>query len=114
MPSVSLRRHLVALTLAALLTLPSLALAAPRTQAHPQAVHASFASQLWGFLQHLWAGEGMPIDPNGRLGRGTLAHVSGASGMSIDPDGRATCQSPTSPVTPSGDAGMLIDPDGAH
>ena len=61
MPSLSLRRCLVALTLAALITLPSL-------------VHA----------------EGMSIDPDGRatahVSPGS-ANAEGDAGMSIDPDG---------------------------
>jgi hypothetical protein len=120
MPSISPRRTLLALTLAALLALPSLALAAPRYPASAAAPEAHAGqgvfTQFWSFLQHLWGAEGMSIDPNGRATaapapRG-LTHVSGAEGVLIDPDGRA--KATPAPTHVSGDAGMLIDPDGRH
>jgi hypothetical protein len=119
MPSLSLRRNLLALTLAALVGLPSVTLAAPRGQA-PEAARAAqvgLSSQFWSFLQNLWGAAGMLIDPNGRATATTprgLAHVSGAAGMLIDPDGRMAAPPHQGPTHVSGDAGMLIDPDGQH
>jgi len=87
MPSLSPRRTLLALTLAALIGLPSLALA-----------------------------EGMSIDPDGRMMAQTphgLTHVSREAGMLIDPNGSPTSATPA-PTHLSGDSGMSIDPDGQH
>jgi len=69
MPSVSLRRTLAVLALAALVGLPSATLAAPSGRS-PEAVRTSVAGQgafarIWSLLHSLWGEEGMTIDPNG-------------------------------------------------
>jgi hypothetical protein len=118
MPSVSLRRTLAVLVLAALVCLPSAAFAAPSgPPRHVQAEQGVFA-RLWSLLQRFWGEEGMMIDPNGAHaavtpGRSSMTHLSGAAGMLIDPNGVPT-QAPSNPNQVSGDAGMMIDPDGSH
>jgi hypothetical protein len=121
MSSVSLRRTLAALALAALVCLPSVALAAPSGRS-PEAPRSAVADQgvfarIWSLLQRLWDEEGMTIDPNGSHaattpGRSSITHLSGAAGMLIDPDGAHAF--PPSSNQVSGDTGMSIDPDGSH
>ena len=66
MSSISPRHTLLALTLAALIGLPSLAAAAPRPQrAAPREVHPGRTANAWTFLRHFCGFEGMMIDPNG-------------------------------------------------
>jgi hypothetical protein len=104
MPSISPRRTLLALTLATLVGLPSLALAAPRVQAPESAreAHAGLFSHFWSFFQHLWGAEGVLIDPDGRAKAASApqgpAHVSGDSGMSIDPLNRKPRSGPDPPA----------------
>ncbi|HZF11638.1 MAG TPA: hypothetical protein VFE33_22870 [Thermoanaerobaculia bacterium] len=92
MLSVSLRRTLAVLVLAALVCLPSASFAAPSGPArHVQAEEGVFA-RLWSLLQSLWGEEGMTIDPNGSHavatpGRTSMTHLSGAEGVLIDPNG---------------------------
>ena len=92
MSSISSRRALLALTLAALVGLPSLAVAAPRPQrqAHRE-VPGSLVAQAWSIFQHLGGLEGMMIDPNGSRSATAagLTHLAAPTGMSIDPDGRS-------------------------
>jgi hypothetical protein len=121
MSSVSLRRTLATLALAALVCLPSVALAAPsgRSLEAPRAavVRQGVFTRIWSLLQTLWGEEGMMIDPNGSHaattpGGTSLTHLSGAAGMMIDPDGAHATPPGSNQV--SGDTGMSIDPDGSH
>ena len=119
MPSVSLRRTLAVLVLAALVCLPAAALAAPSGHARHVQAEAGVFARIWGLLQSLWGAEGMSIDPNGshaatttNPGRTSMTHLSGAAGMMIDPNGSPMAPPGSNQV--SGDTGMSIDPDGSH
>jgi hypothetical protein len=107
MSSVSLRRTLASLALAALVCLPSVALGAPSGRS-PEAPRTAVAGQgvftrIWSLLQRLWGEEGVMIDPNGSPhavtapGRTSLTHLSGAAGMMIDPNG-APASAPSDPA----------------
>jgi hypothetical protein len=119
--SLSPRRTLAALTLAALVCLPSVSVAAPQGRS-PEATRTVHGDpgvfvRIWSLLQRLWAGAGMMVDPNGAHASATpggihVTHLSGAAGMMVDPDGAHAAQ--PSPSQTSGDSGMSIDPDGSH
>jgi hypothetical protein len=97
MSSTFPRRTLAILTLAALVCLPSLTLAAPLGHS-PAATRSALTGQgvfarIWSFLQSFWGEAGMMIDPNGSHaikatpGGTHISHLSGKEGMSIDPNG---------------------------
>jgi len=93
MPRPSLSKIFVVLSLAMVLTVPTLSAAERRAPAHG-------ASDLWSLLARGWAKIGCIIDPSGRCTPAT-ADI----GCGIDPDGRRCAPA-------SADIGCTIDPNG--
>jgi hypothetical protein len=93
MPRPRSRRLLLAVSLAATLTAPSLATATPRSRPVAPQASPSPLSTLRNYLVHLWAEIGCTADPSGRCtANPTVAAPQPRQdiGCLIDPDGRCT------------------------
>jgi hypothetical protein len=96
------RRAMVALALAAAVTLPSWANGsaepgAGRAQVAPAAAGVPLVSTAWGWLRALWSEAGCGFDPSGS-NCGVQSSPGTDAGCGLDPNGRPIC-GPTGPGT---------------
>jgi hypothetical protein len=93
--TTSLRRKVVFLLLAAVLTAPGAfaghRLEKPRSAHNAEPAPLALVSRAWSFLTSLWSKSGCQIDPNGQcVSRPSLPPPTNQSdaGCNIDPNGR--------------------------
>jgi hypothetical protein len=118
MPRLTLRLRITALVLAATISIPWTAAAAPT--ARHQTAGPGLLQQLWTALTGFWVSgvipdDGCRMDPNGRCATGSAVSapvITPDDGCQWDPSGRCGKGSavPAPPITP--DSGCRWDPNG--
>jgi hypothetical protein len=113
MPRPRSRRLLLAVSLAATLTAPSLAAATPRSRPVAPQASPSPLSTLRNYLLHLWAEIGCTADPNGICTAAAPPPQPRLdTGCTADPNGRCTANPTVAAPQPRLDIGCGADPDG--